>query len=97
MKRKKLVKTSLPYGVSISTSVAKSTSISPNKKLTNTKSKPSLTRSKLGTTKPVKSTTARKVNKWGTTTTLPYAPFHPWPEESLWEKLKKWFWDQFKL
>ena len=74
------------YGVTKSSSISKSTSVSPNKKITKTKSK-------LGTTKPVKSVTSRKVNKWGTTTTLPFVPFHPWPDKAYWwRRLIEKFW-----
>ena len=46
------------------------------------KSKPILTKSKLGTTKSIKSKTTRKSSKWGSTTstTLPYD--YPWPIKS---------------
>ncbi len=61
-----------------------STKLSTRKKIVRTKSK-------LGTTKPVKSTTSRQIGKWGSTTTLPYN-VHPWPKESWWRRLIEKFW-----
>ena len=49
------------------------------------------TKSKLGTTKPIKSKTSRSaILNYGTTTTLPY--IYPWPKESWWRRWIEKFW-----
>lgn len=63
------------------------------------KTKPILTKSKLGTTKPVKTVTSRKPKKGiytiSTTTQYPrdHVPFYPWPK-SWWKRWieKLWGW-----